>query len=566
MALENKYKNQTKYKGKIKIRNLDPEVISLINKGGSSGGSGYDDTEIREDISNIQETLETHDNLINNINTKISSAATKTELNQFRRKDIDITYNDLDSDLKEKINNNGSSGSEDVDLSDITNQIKELQSKVSINIGNIDNNASNINILSDLFNTYKIESLNKDTEQDNLINSNTNKIRQLENTIKDSIGSDIDISDLSDELANKINQIDNINNDLSSVSQQVENNTFNINNNYSNIIHLQKDLTTLDSNISQNINIIFNDLSTTKNDIMATNKDILSLTIDKIISFSDTSIDPDNGKINEENLTSELISKINNANNISNDIEQIRDTIAYPGKNVNGDNLNFIYKNGDYLSTKYIFYFIGIAENESELSELQKQNNINLIYDHINNIFYTKVFDEDENTTKDFSWKEIENSLLNNEYNFSLMLDIKRKNLYFNNNGDIQKILTANDTGNWYFSSIEENLLQLKYKDVIIQEWGIEDSINNLQSSSLLDNSINNSIINTISANNFEDIVLSPKQIINSKILILDNRKNSISSGFYIEANNNLCTIVYKSNGIRIYNTNNFAITVKIIY
>ena len=81
MALDNKYDNFSKYKGKIKIRNLDPEVISFINTGGSSGGSGYDDTEIRNDLESIHDTLDSHDNLINNINTKISSAATKTELN-----------------------------------------------------------------------------------------------------------------------------------------------------------------------------------------------------------------------------------------------------------------------------------------------------------------------------------------------------------------------------------------------------------------------------------------------------------------------------------------------------
>lgn len=213
MALDNKYDNFSKYKGKIKIRNLDPEVISLINTGGSSGGSGYDDTEIRNDLESIHDTLDSHDNLINNINTKISSAATKTELNQFRRKDVDITYNDLDSDLKERLRNkdSGSGGSSDND-DDILTELEELKSKVTINTGNINNNTSNINSISQALDNYRTESTNKNNEQDATISNNTNRIQQLENKITEN--NEITFDDLDPDLAIKIEQIDNFSSDI----------------------------------------------------------------------------------------------------------------------------------------------------------------------------------------------------------------------------------------------------------------------------------------------------------------------------------------------------------------
>ena len=44
MSEPNIYENVDKYKGKVKYRNLDPELQKLIGSGGGSGGGSYDDT------------------------------------------------------------------------------------------------------------------------------------------------------------------------------------------------------------------------------------------------------------------------------------------------------------------------------------------------------------------------------------------------------------------------------------------------------------------------------------------------------------------------------------------
>ena len=573
MALDNKYNDFPKYKGKIKIRNLDPEVISLINTGGSSGGSGYDDTAIKNDIKEIHDTLETHDDLINNINTKISTAATKTELNQFRRKDIDITYNDLDSDLKEKINNSGGSSS-DVDLSDINNQLEALQSKVTLNTGNINNNTSNINILSDLFNTYKTEALNQETAQNNLINSNTNRIQQLENSINGSADSDINIGDLNDELANKINQIDNLTTNLSSLSQKVETNILNINSIQANTDSIEKDLNDFSIDVNENIDNLTNILDTANNNINSLNDELHSLTIDKIISFTNTAENPDNGKIDIDNLTSELSDKINNVSNFSSDIEQIRDTISYPGKNVNGSNGDFIYKNNDYLSTKPIFNFISIANTPEDVANLQALNK-NLIYDKTNDILYkATTVDETDSGENTYStvWQEVDDALLNNEFVSSFMYDSDNNGtLYFNNIGTLLELITFKDlkVGSWSFStSSDGDILQLKYNDEILQEWAISDDLpenTSLQRQSFSLSSIKNSKqdnIFTISAKSSYLLNIDTNKILN--ILVLDNDKNSVSYGLYIVPIN-ICTIAYVKDGIKIFNLTDKTITIKVL-
>ena len=365
MALDNKYDNFSKYKGKIKIRNLDPEVISFINTGGSSGGSGYDDTEIRNDLESIHDTLDSHDNLINNINTKISSAATKTELNQFRRKDVDITYNDLDSDLKERLRNkdSGSGGSSDND-DDILTELEELKSKVTINTGNINNNTSNINSISQALDNYRTESTNKNNEQDATISSNTNRIQQLENKITEN--NEITFDDLDPDLAIKIEQIDNFSSDIDSLKQKVSNNTLSISNINLDLSNLTSDFSDLSQSIDSKIDNINEVVEQNTNNINDIDNTLNTLTIDKIISFTNTPEDPDKGKIKINNLTSDLADKINNLSSFNTDIEDIKNSIIHPGRNIIGQDNQFVYKNGEDLYTKRIFSFFNTASTEEE--------------------------------------------------------------------------------------------------------------------------------------------------------------------------------------------------------
>ena len=79
MSEPNIYENVDKYKGKVKYRNLDPELQKLIGSGGGSGGGNYDDTEIREQITDIKEDLKEYTDKYADLSTKVNNAATLTD-------------------------------------------------------------------------------------------------------------------------------------------------------------------------------------------------------------------------------------------------------------------------------------------------------------------------------------------------------------------------------------------------------------------------------------------------------------------------------------------------------
>lgn len=563
MALDNKYDNFSKYKGKIKIRNLDPEVISFINTGGSSGGSGYDDTEIRNDLESIHDTLNSHDNLINNINAKISSAATKTELNQFRRKDVDITYNDLDSDLKERLRNkdSGSGGSSDND-DDILTELEELKSKVTINTGNINNNTSNINSISQALDNYRTESTNKNNEQDATISSNTNRIQQLENKITEN--NEITFDDLDPDLAIKIEQIDNFSSDIDSLKQKVSNNTLSISNINLDLSNLTSDFSDLSQSIDSKIDNINEVVEQNTNNINDIDNTLNTLTIDKIISFTNTPEEPDKGKIKINNLTSDLADKINNLSSFNTDIEDIKNSIIHPGRNIIGQDNQFVYKNGEDLYTKRIFSFFNTASTEEEFLSLKTQNKSPIYYRVDNNIYEVSGSD----------WIAVEDGLSNTNYNNIYLFDPKHGSFYFNDNGSLINILSQDDMdkglslGNWSFIP-SENTFQLKYLDDVFQEWSVSDTNtntlnDNISLMSLNDNDKNDEyteLIYTINKKDSISIKLSKKQQYICKVLILDKK-----AGLYTDYNYEIFKIYYLSDSIKIFNLTDSSITIKIVY
>ena len=570
MALDNKYKNPEKYKGKIKIRNLDPEVIGLINSHGGSGG-GYDDTLIRHDLEEVQSTLQDHDKLINNINNKISSAATKIELNNYRRKDIDITFNDLDANLKDKINSIGSGGSESgsTDLSSINNKIQELTSKVTINTGNITSNKDNLNTLTNLFNSFKSEIITSQQQQDTLISSNTNRIKQLENNYSDS--SHIGIDRLDPELSNKINQFDNISNSLNNLEQQLNTHNVSINNIKSDLEQTHNDFNTLKDNLSNKLKEINNKIKTNESSINDVSTELHSLTIDKIISFTSTPENIDNGKIKESNLTTELARKINNVSNMSNDLDEIKNSILHLGLNVGGTNNQFVYKENDDLITKSIFSFINIASTQEEI-DLLKSEYKSPIYDKTNNVIFTKVAIEG---SADYRWEQLENGLNNNQLVNTYLFDSNTGLFYFNSNGSLINILSAQDFSrgisikDWFFSADIPNTLQLQYKNEVFQEWHVDDTsaasvslFNEDDSNISTDNQKQIDITEIIYSINPLDSIFIEMDEYNkliSKTLILDD-----ISGLYIE-NNGSIKVAHISDGIKLFNTTDKEIIVKIL-
>ena len=594
MSEPNIYENADKYKGKIKYRNLDPELQKMIGNGGSGGGN-YDDTEIREQITDIKEDLKEYTDKYADLSTQINNAATEADLLNYRKLAVDITYYDLDSDLKSRLDNisgGGSSGGSS-QITQITNDISNLKSKVTINETNIQNNTNDISTLTENFNAFKQKTESDEQQHEQTISSNTNRIEQLEETLSNGIN--IDISQLPPDISNKIESITTISSDLTALQQQVDANTTNIETNKNNITSnttnislFQSNLDNLRDSTNNSIGTINNTINTQQSNIDSINKTLDNLSIDSIIEQNSDSSDENIGKIKETNLNSSIIEKLNKVGDVNNQYNEVTSKLQSLGTLVNGDTGNFIYKAGGTLSTKNIVNFIYIANTTSEVTELKTNGNC-YIYDKTEDTLYESTVNEgatsDSNGkySKDsVSLSPLEYGLQNEKINFLILLDSINSILYFNNNGTLTELINFSsiNLGKYWSISVDTttNSLQIKYEDMCIQEWSINDvNTNSIQSLSLLDNTVldNTSIINTnisikiltLLPHSINDIKIDniDDNIYKVKVLVLDDNENSLTKGLYIE-NCSICTVAYVENGLKIANNSNKSITIKIFY
>lgn len=217
-----------KEKGKVRMRNLHPDLQKLINgatqsgtidmqdlsqnlqnrirnKSGDSGSGGgsYDLTEVMEELGRLNynkadksalkqyfdKTADhlTLDMLDSSIATKINNAAVQSDLLQYRPVSRDITYNDLDSDLKKKINNaelNGGGGSGGSNVSDET--LAEIQRRLSQHDTGIAGNASSIESINERLNGMsELSALISLPDQ---VSKNTANITKVTNQLDDFLG------------------------------------------------------------------------------------------------------------------------------------------------------------------------------------------------------------------------------------------------------------------------------------------------------------------------------------------------------------------------------------------
>lgn len=595
MSEPNIYENADKYKGKIKYRNLDPELQKMIGNGGSGGGN-YDDTEIREQITDIKEDLKEYTDKYADLSTQINNAATEADLLNYRKLAVDITYYDLDSDLKSRLDNisgGGSSGGSS-QITQITNDISNLKSKVTINETNIQNNTNDISTLTENFNAFKQKTESDEQQHEQTISSNTNRIEQLEETLSNGIN--IDISQLPPDISNKIESITTISSDLTALQQQVDANTTNIETNKNNITSnttnislFQSNLDNLRDSTNNSIGTINNTINTQQSNIDSINKTLDNLSIDSIIEQNSDPSDENIGKIKETNLNSSIIEKLNSVGDTHNQYNEVTSKLQSLGTLVDGDTGNFIYKAGGTLSTKNIVNFFYVANTTSEVTELKANGNC-FIYDKTEDILYEASVD-DEVVKSNAEGKydislvyllQLEDGLQDQRLNYLLLLDGNNNILYFNNNGNLIEIINFSSISlgqSWSISvDTTTNSLQIKYEDMCIQEWSINDvNTNSIQSLSLLDNTVldNTSIINTnisiktltLLPHSINDIKIDniDDNIYKVKVLVLDDNENSLTKGLYIE-NCSICTVAYVENGLKIANNSDKSITIKIFY
>lgn len=591
MSEPNIYENVDKYKGKVKYRNLDPELQKLIGSGGGSGGGNYDDTEIREQITDIKEDLKEYTDKYADLSTKVNNAATLTDLENYRKKSVDITYYDLDADLKNRIDNPDIAPGIDADkINQISKDIDSLKSKVTVNESNIQNNTTNIDSLTDSFNEFKQKIEADEVEHEKNISSNTNRIEQLEDALANGI--DIDINQLPPEISNKLELVTEINADLTELEKQVSTNTSNITTNKNDILSNENNISIINLSLNNFKEITNNTLTSINNtinehtsDIDNIQEDLNNLSIDSIIANNADNSNPDIGKIKEANLDSALVTKLNQTTDITNQVTQIENNFQNLGSFVDGDTGNFVYRTSTTLSTKNIFNFIYIGNTPDEVLKLKSKGNA-IIYDKSNNILYEATVNEGadvgsngEYNPDDVTLTEKVDGLQDVQLNYTLILDGVHTVLYFNNDGELLEIVNFSQIylGQSWTICVDEttNTLQVKYKDDCIQEWSIDDT-NTLDietfnlSNNYIETNAKSSLtqkiitllphsINDIKIENINDIIPY------IKILSIDKNDTSLTKGLYIE-NSSSCTVAYMDDGLKIANNDNTSTTVKIIY
>ena len=586
MSEPNIYENVDKYKGKVKYRNLDPELQKLIGSGEGGSGGSYDDTEIREQITEVKEDLKEYTDKYAELSTKVNNAATLTDLENYRKKSVDITYYDLDADLKNRIDNPDIAPGIDADkINQISKDIDSLKSKVTINESNIQNNTTNISSLTEEFNEFKQKTEADEIEHEKTISSNTNRIEQLEDTIANGI--DIDINQLPPEISTKLELVTEINADLTELQKQVTTNTNNIATNKNDITTNKNNISTIQSNLDNfksttnaSISTINKTLNTHQSNINSLQNDLNNLSIDSIIAQNSSTSNPDAGKITEANLNSTVVEKLNKVNDTINQYDEINNRFESLGSYVDGDNSNFIYKSGRTLNTKNILNFFYVANTTAEVTQLKAYGNC-YIYDKSANVLYEASVD-DEVEKPDSNGKydtdavyllQLEDGLKDERFNYILLLDGNSNILYFNNDGNLIEVInfTKFSLGKAWSFYVDDatNTLQIKYNNDCIQLWSPSDDISTLNldefSNEYSDNNDNTILTErfiTIEPNSFGEVYLANPN--KAKVLILDEDTNSLTNGLYID-HLDTCIVAYTDVSIKIVNKNTKTIRVKIL-
>lgn len=580
MSEPNIYENVDKYKGKVKYRNLDPELQKLIGSGGGSGGGNYDDTEIREQITDIKEDLKEYTDKYADLSTKVNNAATLTDLENYRKKSVDITYYDLDADLKNRIDNPDIAPGIDADkINQISKDIDSLKSKVTVNESNIQNNTTNIDSLTNSFNEFKQKIEADEVEHEKNISSNTNRIEQLEDALANGI--DIDINQLPPEISTKLELVTEINADLTELQKQVTTNTNNIATNKNDILSNKDNISTINSSFNsfkEITNTTLTSINDTINkhtsDISDIQEDLNNLSIDSIIANNADNSNPDIGKIKESNLDSSLVTKLNQTTDITNQVTQIENNFQNLGSFVDGDTGNFVYRTSTTLSTKNILNFFYVASSTTEINQLKTFGNC-YIYDKINNIVYEASVPEDAQAGADGKYDAtivnlatIEDGLQNDMLNYVLLLDANNSILYFNNGGNLLSVIdfTKFSLGKAWSFYVDDatNTLQIKYNDDCIQLWSPSDDISTLsldENPNEYDATFIERFI-TVGPNLVEEVYLTNPN--KAKVLILDEDINSLTNGLYID-HLDTCIVAYTDISIKIVNKDIKTIRVKIL-
>lgn len=469
-----------KYKGRVKMRNLDPKLQGLLGKSVQSGtiemkdfspefqniitrilntgssGAGYNDTELRQKIGSLdynkadKAALKNYFNkntdhvsyemMQNDVATKIQNAAASSDLPKYRLKADAISYEDLDSKLKVKIDNAskaGGSGSGEGGTIDEANIIK-INERLNQHDTGIQANAKNITTL-----TNRMDALgNTDTlkAMPAQIQSNAQNIQRLTDSFNDLIGANdpnnkepghFGFNRLTSEVQNQIKVGTTALDSVNKLKTSVDKNTGDITSISSKVDNASKTASDANTQAAKNTKDISNINATLTDRVNGIDGKVNTMTLDDILNHSLDTVTA--GKIQETHLSDTIKAKLNKADTLKKEVDEAK-TIAENSRVIVGTVGQFAYKGANANATKSILYRIYLYPTTIDIMTLEDNET------HLAGCITSNKLME----FRDGRWNEVAQGFLNEKYCYAIYYDLSSHKFYYHDGAAMDELPAAN--------------------------------------------------------------------------------------------------------------------------
>lgn len=468
-----------KYKGRVKMRNLDPELQGLLGKSVQSGtiemkdfspefqniitrilntgssGAGYNDTELRQKIGSLdynkadKTALKDYFNkktdrvsyelIQSDVATKIQNAASASDLPKYRAKVDAITYEDLDSKLKVKIDNAskvGESGSGSGSTIDDANIVK-INERLNQHDTGIQANAKNITTL-----TSRMDALG-DTDtlkaMPTQIQTNAQNIQKVTDSFNDLIGANdpnnkepghFGFNRLTSEVQNQIKVGTTALDSVNKLKSTVDKNTGDITSITSKVDNASKSAADANAQATKNAKDISNIGATLTDRVNGIDGKVNTMTLDDVLNHSLNTASA--GKIQESQLSDTIKSKLDSANALKSEIDEVK-TIATNSGAITGTTAQFAYKGANANATKAILYRIYLYPATVDIMTLE-DNEVHLA----GCIDSGKLMEFREGR-----WNDIAQGFLNEKYSYAIYYDLSSNKFYYHDGNMMNELPIA---------------------------------------------------------------------------------------------------------------------------
>lgn len=473
-------KDSQKYKGRVKRRNLDPELQGLLDKAVQSGtiamkdfspefqniitrilntgssGSGYNDTELREKIGSLdynkadKSALKDYFNkksdhvsyemMQSDVATKIQNAAAAADLPKYRLKADAIAYEDLDSKLKVKIDNaskSGESGGSGGSGIDDANVVK-INERLNQHDTGIQANAKNITTLTDrldaIGNTDTLKAMPAE------IQTNAQNIQKLTDSFNDLIGANdpnnkepghFGFNRLTSEVQNQIKVGSTALDAVNKLKTSVDKNTGDITSITSKVDNASKVAADANAQATKNTKDFTNTTNLLTDRVNGIDGKVNTLTLDDILNHSRDTASA--GKIQEAQLSDTITTKLNSVSSLKSEIDEVK-TIASNSGAITGTTGQFAYKGANANTTKAILYRIYLYPATVDIMTLD-DNEVHLA----GCIESGKLME-----FHDGRWNEVAQGFLNEKYIYAMYYDLSNHKFYYHDGAALDELPTAN--------------------------------------------------------------------------------------------------------------------------